>query len=90
MAADEELDKPGRDVLADVHAMFLGSEQGLHWVVLADRLADRIPERWDGASAETVSASLRDLGVPSVVVKAGGSGLRGCRKSAVESAMGMR
>ena len=90
MAADEDLDKPGRDVLADVHAMFLGSEQGLHWAVLAERLADRIPERWDGASADAVSAQLRDLGVLSVDVKAGGRNLKGCRKAAVESAMGMR
>ena len=29
MAADEEMVKPGRDVLADVHSMFLGSEAGL-------------------------------------------------------------
>lgn len=90
MAADEELAKPGRDVLADVHAMFLGSEAGLQWPVLAERLADRIPERWDGAAADAVSAQLRDLGVPSVDVKAGGRNLKGCRKAAVESAMGMR
>ncbi len=90
MAADEEMVKPGRDVLADVHAMFLGSEQGLQWPVLAERLAGRIPERWDGASADAVSAQLRDLGVPSVDVKAAGRNLKGCRKAAVETAMGMR
>lgn len=90
VAADEEMVKPGRDVLADVHATFLGSEAGLQWPVLAERLAGRIPERWDGASPDAVSAQLRDLGVPSVVVKAGGTGARGCRKAAVEAAMGMR
>ena len=37
-----------------------------------------------------MSAQLRDLGVPSVPVKAGGVGARGCRKAAVEAAMGMR
>jgi len=90
MAADEQLDKPGRDVLADVHAMFTGTEGGLQWPELAARLADRIPERWDGATADAVSAQLRDLGVPSVPVKADGTNLRGCRKAAVEAAMGMR
>ena len=89
-AADEELVKPGRDVLADVLAMFLGSEAGLQWAALAERLAERIPERWDDVSADAVSAQLRDLGVPSVPVKSGGQALRGCRKAAVEQAMGMR
>ncbi len=89
-AADQEMLKPGRDVLADVHSMFLGSEVGLRWAALADRLAGRIPERWDAASADAVSTQLRDLGVPSVVVKSGGASARGCRKAAVESAMGMR
>ena len=90
MATGEDLDKPGRDVLADVHAMFLGSETSLKWAMLADRLAERIPERWDGASADAVSAQLRDLGVPSVSVKAPPPAARGCRKAAVEQAMGMR
>ena len=90
MAANEELVKPGRDVLADVHAMFLGREAGLQWQVLADRLDERIPERWEGATADAVSAQLRDLGVPSVDVKAAGRALKGCRKAAVEQAMGRR
>lgn len=90
MAAGEEPEKPGRDVLADVRAMFNGSEPALHWPALAGRLAGRIPERWDGATGDAVSAQLRDLGVPSVPVKVGGAGGRGCRKAAVEQAMGMR
>jgi DNA segregation ATPase FtsK/SpoIIIE, S-DNA-T family len=90
MATGEELDKPGRDVLADVLAMFGGSESSLKWAMLAERLADRIPERWDGATADAVSAQLRDLGVPSAVVKAPPPAARGCRKAAVEQAMGMK
>jgi hypothetical protein len=90
MAANEDLVKPGRDVLADVHAMFTGREAGLQWQVLAERLAARIPERWEGATADAVSAQLRDLRVPSVDVKADGRALKGCRKAAVEQAMGQR
>ena len=90
MAADEALGQPGRDALADVHAMFLGAETGLQWATLAERLAGRIPERWEDATDAAVSAQLRDLGVPSVDVKASGTVKKGCRKSAVEHAMGQR
>ena len=31
---------------------------GLHWQALADRLAERFPERWAGASGDAVSAEL--------------------------------
>ena len=51
--------------------MFDGSERGLQWPALAERLGDRIPERWDGVTADAVSAQLRDLGVPSVDVSCG-------------------
>jgi DNA segregation ATPase FtsK/SpoIIIE, S-DNA-T family len=77
-------------VLADVHSMFFGREAGLQWPVLAERLAGRIPERWEGATSDAVSAQLRDLGVPSVDVKSAGKALKGCRKAAVEQAMGRR
>ena len=90
MAANEELDKPGRDVLADVHVMFLDGETRLQWPMLAVRLAERLPERWDGATADAVSAQLRDLGVASVQVKRDGANKAGCAKTAIEHAMGMR
>lgn len=88
MAADEEMVKPGRDVLADVLAMFTGRETGIHWGPLAGRLAERIPERWEGATADAVSAQLRDIGVASVQVKFAGRNLKGCRKADVEKALG--
>lgn len=88
MAADEEMVKPGRDVLADVLAVFTGREAGLQWQVVAGRLAEQIPERWEGSTADAVSAQLRDFGVPSVGVKAGGRNLKGCKKADVERAMG--
>ena len=42
-----EDDRPERrDVLADVAEVF-GDAAGLHWQPLADRLAERFPERWE-------------------------------------------
>jgi S-DNA-T family DNA segregation ATPase FtsK/SpoIIIE len=74
-----------RDVLADLAAVF-GADAGLHWAEAAARLAQRFPERWDGASADAVSAEARAHGVPSVNVKAGGQQARGCRLDEVEAA----
>lgn len=90
VAADEELSKPGRDVFADVLAVFAGSEGGQHWGTLADRLAAQIPERWEGVTADALSAQLRSLGIASVPVKTGGTNLRGCRKADLEHAVGHR
>ena len=78
-------DTPKRDVLADVAEVFAG-EPGLHWTVIAERLAERFPERWDAASPDAVSAECRSLGVPSVVVTANGDRGRGCRLDAVDAA----
>lgn len=78
-------DAPERDVLADVLAV-MEADPGLHWEVLADRLAARWPERWGSASKDAVSAQVQALGVPSVTVSVGGVKARGCRKDAVEAA----
>ena len=48
-----------------------GGAPALHWAELADRLAERFPERWEGTSGDAVSAELRARGVPSVVVSGG-------------------
>jgi len=78
----------GRDVLADVLAVFADAP-GLHWGVLAKRLAQRWPDRWADVTAESLSAQCRALGVPSVDVKAGGVTLKGCRKVALDRAAGL-
>ena len=75
-----------RNVIADVLSAFGPGEAGLHWQAIADRLSARYPERWTGATAESVSAECRDLGVPSVSVKAAGAVLRGCRRADAEAA----
>ena len=85
-ALGEDSSEPARDVLADVLSAFAPGEPGLHWQVIADRLAARHPERWTGATAESLSAECRDLGVASVSVKAAGAVLRGCRRADVEAA----
>jgi hypothetical protein len=81
MAVDEEA-PAGRDVLADVLQVF-GNDAGLQWQILAARLEAQIPDRWEGASGESVSADCRAAGVPSVDVRAFGRTLKGCRKSDV-------
>ncbi len=84
MALGEEAPE-ARDVLADVTAV-LGSDAGLHWTVLAERLAGRFPDRWADASADAVSAECRARGVPSVVVTVAGQRARGCRLADVQAA----
>ena len=70
--------EPARDVAADVRAVF-GADPALPWQTLAERLAERIPERWLDTTADAVSAECRAIGVPSVQVKVAGRNLRGCR-----------
>ena len=84
-----ESDPAERDVLADVLAVF-GSDSGLHWAVLAGRLARQFPDRWADAAGDAVSAQCRALGVPSADVRypstRAGRVLAGCRRADVEAA----
>jgi S-DNA-T family DNA segregation ATPase FtsK/SpoIIIE len=84
-ALGEDGRAPGRDVLADVTEA-LGGANGLHWQPLADRLAERFPERWAGASGEGVRSECAARGVPSVVVVMDGQRARGCRAADVDRA----
>jgi hypothetical protein len=86
-AAGIETEKPARDVLGDVLAVF-GGDTGQHWQVLAVRLAAQIPERYGDVTADSLSADLRALGVESVNVKAFGQVRRGCRREDVLRAAG--
>jgi hypothetical protein len=79
---------PAMAVLSDVFAAFEeDGAKGLHWQVIAKRLARRSPERWEDISSDAISAHCRSLGVPSVAVKVNGSVLRGCRRGDIEAAM---
>ncbi|MEV4762562.1 cell division protein FtsK [Micromonospora chokoriensis] len=79
-ALGEEITREKRDVLADVLAVFRGKEPGLHWKVIATRLAEEMPEHYADATDESVSAQCRAVGVPSVSVNMRGSVNRGARK----------
>ena len=87
VALGEDDRVPERDVLADVLEV-LGADSGLQWPAVAERLAQRFPERWAEVTGEVISAELRARGVPSVNVKADGQVARGCRRADVERAAG--
>jgi len=76
---------PQRDVLADAAEVLAGAT-GMHWQPLADRLAERFPERWAEATGDAVRAELGARGVPSVVVVMEGTRARGCRAADVDKA----
>jgi DNA segregation ATPase FtsK/SpoIIIE, S-DNA-T family len=78
-----------RDVLTDVLAV-LGSDAGLQWGEVAARLASRFPARWEGVTADAISAECRARDVPSVDVKAAGVVRKGCRRGDVEPLAGAR
>ena len=88
MAAGQD-DPESRDVLADVLAVF-ESDPGLHWAVLAERLAKRVPDRWGDATGDAVSAQVRGLGVPTAQVKMAGRNQMGCRAMDVRQAADRR
>jgi len=87
--ATEQDGEGPRDVLTDVLSVF-GSDAGLQWGDVASRLASRFPARWDGATADAISAECRAAGVPSVNVRGSGGQAKGCRREAVEAAAGAR
>jgi hypothetical protein len=87
MAAGLEANVDERDVLADVLQVF-GTDAGLHWPVLAERLNTQIPGRHSDTTGEAISAECRALGVPSVDVKMFGQVRKGCRRADVGRAAG--
>jgi DNA segregation ATPase FtsK/SpoIIIE, S-DNA-T family len=84
-AAGQDTSGPARDVLADALACF-ADEGGLWWAELAGRLAQRWPDRYQGLTADAISAQLRDAKVPTVTVSMGGQKAKGARKTDIEAA----
>jgi S-DNA-T family DNA segregation ATPase FtsK/SpoIIIE len=80
-------DEGPRDVLTDVLSVF-GTDAGLQWGDVAARLASRFPARWEGVTADSISAECRARDVRSVDVKSGGKALKGCRRADVEALAG--
>ncbi|MFG2043141.1 cell division protein FtsK [Dactylosporangium sp. NPDC048998] len=88
-AIGETITRDMRDTLADVRAVFLPGEKGLHWPVIAARLAEQLPEHYADITADAISAQLRDR-VPSVNVKVRGEVLRGARLADIDTAIERR
>lgn len=88
MAAGEDLTRAVRDVLYDVQQVFHRGEDKLTWRLLANRLRQQLPEGYAQETQESISALLRELGVPSENVRdpeTGGS-LKGCKLAAIKQA----
>jgi DNA segregation ATPase FtsK/SpoIIIE, S-DNA-T family len=68
---------PARDVLTDLHTVWVAGERGQHWDTLTTRLADRFPEAYATMTAEALSALVRAHGIDSRNVKAAGATRKG-------------
>ncbi|RZT15209.1 hypothetical protein EV649_5995 [Kribbella sp. VKM Ac-2569] len=88
-AAGEEIERSTRDVLADMLTV-LGADTAAHWEAIAGRLAEQMPEQYEGTTAEAISAQARALHVDSRDVKRDGVVRKGCRAVDVRAAMGRR
>ncbi len=80
-AAFEDFGVAPRDVLADVLSVF-GDDDRLQWAELAERLAGRYPQRWDGVTGDVISAELRGpkYRIKPCQVKRGSANKWGCRR----------
>ena len=58
MAAGEEIERATRDVLADILTV-MGADTAAHWDTIAGRLADQMPEQYDGTTPDAISAQAR-------------------------------
>ncbi|WP_112248093.1 cell division protein FtsK [Kribbella monticola] len=85
-AAGEALERATRDVLADVLTV-MGPDGKAHWDTIAGRLANQMPEQYDGTTPEAISAQARALGVPSVNVKRDGVVRKGVSADDLRAAM---
>ncbi|GAA0613132.1 cell division protein FtsK [Kribbella sandramycini] len=88
-AAGEDRERASRDVLADLLAV-MGPDGRAHWDTLAGRLANQMPEQYDGTTPDAISAQARALGVPSVNVKRDGVVRKGVSADDIRSAMARR
>jgi hypothetical protein len=89
MAAGEDVERATRDVLADVLAV-MGADSAAHWDTIAGRLAQQMPEQYDGTTPEAISAQARALNVPSVNVKRDGVTRKGAKADDLRTAISRR
>lgn len=78
-------DVTARRLADDTLSVWPAGAVGTHWHQLALLLRKQMPEHYPDATAESVSARLRSLGVPSENVKAAGTVRKGCRLDQVRA-----
>jgi S-DNA-T family DNA segregation ATPase FtsK/SpoIIIE len=82
---------PRRDFLADVIRVFADAgRRRLHGATLAELLATAYPDAYAGLSQDVLSATMRDLGVPTEQVNVEGTNRRGFKIETVEAAVANR
>jgi DNA segregation ATPase FtsK/SpoIIIE, S-DNA-T family len=87
-AAFEDFGVAPRDVLADVLTVF-GDDERLSWDELAERLAERLPDRWHEVDGAAISAQLRNrFRIKPCQVKRAGKNRSGCRRMDVAQRVG--
>jgi S-DNA-T family DNA segregation ATPase FtsK/SpoIIIE len=89
MAAGEEMQRGSRDVLADILTV-MGADTAAHWDTIAGRLADQMPEQYDGTTPDAISAQARGLNVSSVNVKRDGATRKGAKADDIRAAIARR
>jgi S-DNA-T family DNA segregation ATPase FtsK/SpoIIIE len=75
-------------IAADVLAVVAAGLPGIHWEALAGLLRGAFPQRHADATAESVSAQCRAIGIPSVDIKMLGQVRKGCRRADAARAAG--
>ncbi|ADB34569.1 cell divisionFtsK/SpoIIIE [Kribbella flavida DSM 17836] len=88
-AAGEQIERASRDVLADILTV-LGADTAAHWEAIAGRLAEQMPEQYDGTTPDAISAQARALKVPSRDVKRDGVNRKGARADDIRAAIERR
>lgn len=85
VAGVDETKVHARNMLEDARSVFQAGERGLHWEVLANRLAERWPEFYAGITAEMVREALARYDINSDLVNVKGERRRGAYLAAIEA-----
>jgi hypothetical protein len=83
------MQRGSRDVLADILTV-MGADTAAHWDTIAGRLADQMPEQYDGTTPDAISAQARGLNVSSVNVKRDGATRKGAKADDIRAAITRR
>lgn len=89
-AGDVEIEGEIVDPIADALSVFMADEAALTWLQLTFRLADQMPDRYDGMTKDAVSARLRGLGARSKNVRDGDGVSKGVARAELEQLQAQR